>query len=344
MKSVAIVAFLLVSISMTYSYIFSNSPSKRSRGLITRQLTPDEEQRLSSAKDELLKITGSINPFDWYKATILSKTISILREKKEDERQSREDEQRAREVEQRAREDERLSRDAEIKEVYIKILDSDNDEYSPREVDRAMFRQWNVENKFLYLDYKKVRNFDELIPGENYEYHHEKGTRNFAVFAEIEANIQTRDCVDAIIKDNSLVPPFGQPNTKVFIEKYSVSPPVTLNLGKDKKKLGFGFPIKPDALLTQDSTWLLLESKHAARNSDILGVLKKRNFLWEHRGEPWVHKEHDIPTRIIAVVSTVNDFSTTVEKDIHDACIAGVLVLLVRDELGYKRVENQSEM
>lgn len=92
------------------------------------------------------------------------------------------------------------------------------------------------------------------------------------------------------------MPPFGLSGTKVFIEKYSVSPPDVIRK-ESRKQLGFGFPIKPDALLIYNSTWLLLESKHGATNSDIMLFLKKREFIWEHRNEPWVHKKLGIPAK-----------------------------------------------
>jgi hypothetical protein len=145
----ALIVSLFLLISITHSYIFSHRPSKRYRQLTLHRLTPDEEQLLSSATDELIKNAGSLNPIDWYKRRVLKEIVSTLRNKREDERKAQ---------------------DEECKEVYIKILT--DEDYDRRIINRALFQRWNAENKFLCYNNAKVISFDELIPGESYEYVH----------------------------------------------------------------------------------------------------------------------------------------------------------------------------
>lgn len=154
----AVVLFLYI-LSIAHTFFFSHRPyKKQDRRPTILQLTPEEKEKLSKATDDVGKLIGSLNPMDWYKMSVSNQIIANLRRKEDDERKARVDEAR---------------------KVYINILADNGDEdfYSLREVNRAIFQQWNIDNKFLYLD-DKVTSFDELIPGESYDYAHVRNSHH----------------------------------------------------------------------------------------------------------------------------------------------------------------------
>ena len=275
------------------------------------RLSPEEDMELLRATDELLKLSKSLNPFDRFKASGLRDLVSTLYNKKDEERKARDEERRA--------------RDEETKIVSVRF-DEDDIVGVPKEIDRPLFRQWSRDKATFYRNRKPAVSFDDLIPGEVY---YVARNENFEGFSQAEGDIQTRDCVHSIMSNLSLVPPFGQQGTQVYMEIFEFYPPPNADISG----LSFNFPIRPDALLVHGSTWLLLESKHAASNSHTQTFIKKRDFLWEHKNESWVHKKFPIPTKMIAVINSVKDFTSKPPPNVSSA--VGDVLLFTRDELGY---------
>lgn len=272
------------------------------------QLSPEEELELYEAKEEIIKHSRSLNPFKRFQLLGLRDFVSALQDKKD------------RELEE------------EKKVLSIKFNENDTTGI-PKEINRALFQSWTRDKATFYRNRKPTMSFDDLIPGDEY---YVARNDNFEGFSQAEGDIQTRDCVNSIMSNLSLVPPFGQPGTEVYIEIFEFNPPPHI----DVSGLNFNFPIRPDAILIHGTTWLLIESKHAASNSHCQTWVKKRDFIWKHRHEKWIHRNFPVPTRIIGLINSVKNFTTKPFPNISSPI--GDILLFAREELDYNAFQPRS--
>ena len=264
----------------------------------------DKKESIESLEKELYRCLGSFSPFDRFKIPPLKQRLE--------------------------REEKRLER--EEKSIYCIIED---DYYSDFKSDsmfitRDIFKQWVVDNKVLLKeDSTKIRSFEELEEDGTYVLVKRLLRTNFESYAANEANIQTRDCVEAIRKGQVLIPPFNESGTITEFE-------FAIYFGKELNTtdLKIKSPIVPDAILIHETTWLILECKHSFSNRLLKEFDTKCDFIKDYADKKWVHKKYPIPTDVVRVACSVTDFSPVAVPPVSG------MIRIVRDGQAYKIVDN----
>ena len=153
--------------------------------------------------------------------------------------------------------------------------------------------------------------------------------KNLESYAKAEADRQTRDCIEEILKGQVLIPPFNEKGT-IYETEYVIS---------FRKELissdwNFRSPIVPDAIMIYGTTWLILGCKHSFSNKQLQEFDRKCDFIEEYAASKWVHKKYPVPTEVIRVACSVTAFSTVAMSS-----ISSKMIKLVRKGLAYERVE-----
>ena len=305
----------------------------------------DKKESIESLEKELYRCLGSFSPFDRFKIPLLKQRLEReereMKELKEEEEKRLEREERKkkelkeedekRKKELKEEEEKRLER--EEKSIYCIIED---DYYSDFKSDsmfitRDIFKQWVVDNKVLRKeDSTKIRSFEELEEDGTYVLVKRLLRTNFESYAAFEANIQTRDCVEAIRKGQVLIPPFNESGTITEFE-FAISFGKELNTTDLKIKS----PVVPDAILIHGRTWLILECKHSFSNRLLKEFDTKCDFIEHYADKKWVHKNYPIPTDVVRVACSVTDFSPVAVQTVSSG-----MIRIVRDGQAYKIVDN----
>jgi len=294
----------------------------------------DKKESIESLEKELYRCLGSFSPFDRFKIPLLKQRLEReereMKELKEEEEKRLEREERKKK-ELKEEEEKRLER--EEKSIYCIIED---DYYSDFKSDsmfitRDIFKQWVVDNKVLRKeDSTKIRSFEELEEDGTYVLVKRLLRTNFESYAAFEANIQTRDCVEAIRKGQVLIPPFNESGTITEFE-FAISFGKELNTTDLKIKS----PVVPDAILIHGRTWLILECKHSFSNRLLKEFDTKCDFIEHYADKKWVHKNYPIPTDVVRVACSVTDFSPVAVQTVSSG-----MIRIVRDGQAYKIVDN----
>jgi hypothetical protein len=225
------------------------------------------------------------------------------------------------------------------KNIIVRIINDEDVVYTEnREITRKQFEDL-IYTKLVSLRIKNsddriysIGKFDELVNGQLYDLLKTRTIATFDGFAKIEGKVQTRDCVQSIIDGNLKIPGFDNLNNAMVYFEYDISPPKKNRLSPEI--LGFGFPIVPDAVLISEDeeTWVIMECKHNFTNSRISLFLNKVNYIIENKDKNYVKKGNveKTPTKIIAVVCSISDFSKIIDYD------SSKVVKVIRNNLGYK--------
>ena len=177
----------------------------------------DKKESIESLEKELYRCLGSFNPFDRFKIPLLKQRLEgeerKKKERKEEEEKRLEGEERKKK-ERKEEEEKRLER--EKKNIYYIIEDDYYLDFKSDSmfITRDIFKQWVVDNKEVRKeDNTKIKSFEELEEDGTYVLVKRLLRTNFESYAAFEANIQTRDCVEAIRKGQVLIPPFNEKGT-----------------------------------------------------------------------------------------------------------------------------------
>ena len=264
---------------------------------------------------ELLRCSRSLNPFDWLQIPFLKEKIQI--------------DDRKRQEEERKRQEEDIKRQEERKLIRLIYEYSDGERVSMN-LSREIFSDWNKSDKYLFdLNGNTCINYEDVVPEESYFVVPKKLKSNFESFAEIEADIQTVDCVECIRNGSLYFPPFNEDGT---IVKYEYN----IKFNKDTQVPGnkFRSPVRPDAVLIHDNKCLVLEAKYSFTTALMNEFKAKCDFIRSNADQPWVRKEHPVPTEFTFVACSVSSFPA-VKSD-----IAPDIVRVIRDGLKYTKISN----
>ena len=283
----------------------------------------DKKESIESLEKELYRCLGSFNPFDRFKIPLLKQRLEGEERKKKERKE--EEEKRTEE------EEKRLER--EKKNIYYIIEDDYYLDFKSDSmfITRDIFKQWVVDNKEVRKeDNTKIKSFEELEEDGTYVLVKRLLRTNFESYAAFEANIQTRDCVEAIRKGQVLIPPFNEKGTITEFE-FAISFGKELNTTDLKIKS----PVVPDAILIHGRTWLILECKHSFSNRLLKEFDTKCDFIEQYADKIWVHQNYPIPTDVVRVACSVTDFSPVAAPTVSSG-----MIRIVRDGQAYKIVDN----
>ena len=152
---------------------------------------------------------------------------------------------------------------------------------------------------------------------------------NFELYAKAEADRQTHDCIEEILKGNVLIPPFNEKGT-IYETEYVIS----FRKELISSEWNFKSPIVPDAIMIYGTTWLIMECKHSFSNKQLKEFDQKCDFIVEYAASKWVHKKYPVPTEVIRVACSATAFSTVAMSS-----ISSKMIKLVRKGLAYERVK-----
>jgi len=251
---------------------------------------PDD---LNSLSEQLFRCETSLNPFDRLRSAGLRERIQFIRQQ-ELQKELEEERQKVRE---------------ETK--FFKCVSSQGflDDYK---ITRNTFDAW--EKNFLSLRelmvsddgtsrWKRVSQFEDINPDGVFQLN-SLGYNYFDFNGNIEEIVHARNCVRNILSGKALIPPFNEEGTVVIYEPKFATPEGFVI----PPNLGFQLPIKPDAMLIHGTSWLLIKSKHSCSKAEIELVQKQVEFIKANADQPWVYKDHQIPTLIIGVVNSMGPF------------------------------------
>lgn len=168
---------LLVAILVTLSISLCVSFNSRKRARLHRFgvdwssrffLSPEEEQDLLVARDELISLSKSFSPLSLYRSYFLDKLVANLENKKKAEI---EEKRRAEEVDDKRKKE-------ETKLISIQIFEGD-EVGDLTSINREIFQKWVGENKYLIRDRKPEATFEGIVPGESYQFVHRVSTQRF---------------------------------------------------------------------------------------------------------------------------------------------------------------------
>ena len=256
---------------------------------------------------ELLRCSRSLNPFDWLQIPYLNSKIKIDDRKRQEEDRKRQEERK----------------------LVNLIYESSDGEPVLMNLSRDIFSDWNKKDKYIFdPSGNTCISYEDVLPGESYFVVSKKLQSNFESFAAIEADIQTVDCVECIRNGSLNFPPFNEEGTVVLYE-------YNIKFSKDTIVPGTKFkpPVRPDAVLIHGSKWLVLEAKHAFTTALMNDFQAKCDFIRSNAAQPWVHKEHPVPTEFTFVACSISSYST-VKSDTPE------IVKVVRDGLKYTKISN----
>ena len=281
-------------------------------------LSTISSKKLLEIRKEILDIQKSWNPFTRFLK------IPGLREEEHQLERANKDE---REKERDEREKENREREKESRVINV----IGEDEILRFGVTRNIFSSWALALKTLVdEDQKHVLTYEEIVEGRTYMLQ-ELISNSIKGYFDGEAAVQTRDCVNSIINGIVGLEDFSGPDVEVHFE-YKIDPPKDIAAKNKKDIVGFKFPLKPDAILisADKKKWLILESKHRCKNSDIILFAKKAKFIFEHKNEKWVRRYHLCPTEIITAMCSVCEFSSVPSPT------EVPVTKLIREKFGYR--------
>ena len=191
-----------------------------------------------------------------------------------------------------------------------------------RLIEKGIFDGWVIRgNKLIHVaDSIAVKSFDAIMEGCVYALM--RPGDSFSGYANVEAQVQTRDSVKSIQEDGAI--PGFRSATVVF--EPSWTPPQGFSPPPDSK---WGFPVNPDALLINGHEWLIIEAKHNFTTSMYNMFQQKVEFLLEHKEKPWIFRSWQKPSRIIPVMSSVSKPSFAVRPN---------TIFLIRRRLRFVRL------
>lgn len=307
MKALFIIIYITFIIS-SCSYMISNKNFFRHTTLL--RLTEDETASLVKCKEDILIYKSSWNPLDRFKVPGIEEKIHQLEQKKESEK----------------------------KTIFICKLGEYEFEKPPkRKINRKKFDEITKDRPLrLVGDFgvlTPVDDFEELIDEEIYVLY-DPSEQNFESFARSEGDVQTKDTVNAILNKSLMIPGFDSTNCKVLYE-YDIKDPSVQN---PAKSLGFGFPIRPDAVLISEdgNTWLVIESKHSGTKALVNLFIKKMQFIIANKDKPFLlNIQRGVqrnPKYIISAMSSITDYEQGANQIIDTS---NQLIRLCRDGLNY---------
>jgi hypothetical protein len=295
----------------------------------------DERESIETLEKELFRCLGSYNPFDRLKAPLLKERLERekrkLKELKEEEEKRLEREERK--LKELKEEEEKL-RQQEQKTIYYTYDDESRrkDIIDSMYITRDIFQKWLIDNKDIRKaeSWEKIKSFEELEEGGMYIIEKRLVWTNFDSYAVHEADVQTRDCIEAIRKGQVFIPPFNEEGTIVI-------PEFAIYFGKELNATDWKInsPIVPDAIMIHGTKWLILECKHSFNNKFLKLFDVKCDFIKQYADQKWVHKNFPIPTDVVRVACSITDFSPVPAKDVSPE-----MIKLVRDGQAYKRVDS----
>ena len=106
---------------------------------------------------------------------------------------------------------------------------------------------------------------------------------NFESYAKAEADRQTHDCIEEILKGNVLIPPFNEKGT-IYETEYVIS----FRKELISSEWNFKSPIVSDAIMIYGTTWLIMECKHSFSNKQLKEFDQKCDFIVEYAASKWV--------------------------------------------------------
>lgn len=195
---------------------------------------------------------------------------------------------------------------------------------------REIFFDLNKKDKYLIdLSEKTCISYEDVVPEKSYFIVTKKLQSNFESFAANEVTIQTAGCVECIRNGSLYFPPFNEDGT-IVIYDYNIK----FNKDTQVPDNKFQSPVRPDAVLIHGSKWLVLEAKHNFTTALLNDFQAKCVFIKSNADQPWVRKEHPVPTEFTFVACSISSYSTAVKSDTPE------IVKVVRDGLKYKKISN----
>ena len=294
-------------------------------------LMPDNKES-EVAQSELLRCTKSLNPFDWLQIPHLREKLKMEDRKRETQLREQETQRLERETQRLEQETQRLERETQLRDErkLVNVLYEGDDSETPLILSRKIFTNWISDDKFLTDAYGEVvKTFEDAVPNGFYLLTKKSVQSNFESYAEFEADVQTRDCVECIRSGELLFPPFNENGTIVIFD-------YNMPFGNDTKVPGnkFKSPVRPDAVLIHGDKWLVLESKHAFTTPLMNTYQAKCDFISDNVNETWVRRKHPAPTHITFVACSVNTY-----HPIKMSQNPGI-VKVVRDGLAYRKLDS----
>ena len=317
-----LIIIYLMLISCSFSYMMSGLKKcffHHKKTLV--QLTTEENKRLEKCYEDILYCKKSWNPLDRFQIEYLTEEIHQLERRKESE-------------------EKKISEEKESEKKKIYLCKQDYETLNPpiKKINRKIFDKLTSEKDLIHVGdlLTSVEDFDDLIEGETYILS-VGGLTNFEGFAKNEGDIQTKDCVASILNGNINITGFNISNCKVVYE-YDIA---DSNVKNPIKELGFGFPVRPDALLVSEDqdTWVVLESKHTWTKDLMKKFIKKVEFIVSNKEMPWIlNKDHNLlknPKYIIPAMSSISQFDVKT-NNMQDS--SNQLVRLCRDDLDHSLI------
>ena len=279
-----------------------------------------------------MQISRGYNPFQWIKLPFLIKRLEVAEATEREAREKHLYELKRLEV---AEATEREARERHIYELKVEsknimLSREESDKYKPSPVNREKLNNWQQRGMFVRQVYggEIVEDFEDLSENELYYLAKSEEKSSFGGYSRVEGDVQTKDCVDSIMKGVVRIEDFNESTTKVIFE-YNLTPPKEV-IAKVPK---MSFPIRPDALLIQGcgDVWLFVESKHKATKQDVYIFERKMRLVIQYMDQNWVFQNQTPPKRIVYALCSVGQFD-------EDAVAAAgeSMILIVREGAEYR--------
>lgn len=173
-----------------------------------------------------------------------------------------------------------------------------------REITPELFSAWMGRGFALKFEdedgWHTVPGFRHIVADQSYAL-----TRvgdSFSGFMKVEAEVQTKDCCNAIVRgDVSGLVQFKGGDINL---EYNINPPGTVI----RPSTNWQFPIRPDAVIMNGTEWCVIECKHKPVSQDISYFEEKIRFLSTNIGERWFVKQYTdrAPKKLIGVMCSVS--------------------------------------
>ena len=176
-------------------------------------------EKVKNAQEELIRILSDI-PIDERKLPLLREILRVAerdlmeqtllaeRDLMEQTRLAERDlMEQTRLAEKKLKEEKKL--------IFYSIDEFDSTEDDRFYITRDIFDKWKSDNKIISKaeDRRRILSFDDIAENGTYILAQQVLKTNFESFAKAEAEVQTRDCVDAIRSGQVLIPPFNEEGT-----------------------------------------------------------------------------------------------------------------------------------
>lgn len=266
-------------------------------------LSSNDDIEIEKSLRELLRCEQSFNPIDRWRVPGLREKIRQLE----------------------------MSREKDSKEIMLLTADENFLELHVQ-ITRKMLNDWSMSGRLLVSTENPsvtytANNFADIIELNTFALVNAGSLPNLDGYLRTEADIQTRDCINAILKGQFYLPPFSNSSDTITTSEFTINLPRSLN----QSEYGMTFPIVPDAVLIHGSHWLILESKHKALNTHLKKLDRIGRFVQEYGDEKWVKKKYERPTEVTLVMNSIGDYS---EQVLDDSSVH----LVIRDGLSYKKL------